>query len=142
MREKAFKGLCSTCHGADGKGGGSQATPIAPSFYRNPRVTGNKAQLINLVLAGMQGPINGKTYAGGMMPSIASNGEQYVADVLTYIRNEFDNQASVITKRDVEMVQQTNTGRSNMWTDEELHSVFSLPLSQKVGMESDHQFYP
>ncbi|WP_158968784.1 discoidin domain-containing protein [Paraglaciecola sp. L3A3] len=129
--EKAFKGLCSTCHGVDGKGGGSKNTPIAPSFYSNPRVVGNTAQLINLVIGGMQGPIEGQTFAGGMMPSIASNGDQYVADVLTYIRNEFGNQASIISKDDVTLAKQTFKDRSSLWSHEQLTSLFANPLPEK-----------
>lgn len=129
--EKAFKGLCSTCHGADGKGGGTEKTPIAPSFYANQRVVGNTAQLINLVLHGMHGPIDGITYAGGMMPSISSNGDEYVANVLTYIRNEFGNEGSLITSQDLAKVRLLAKDRSTMWTQQELSSQFSQLLGQK-----------
>ncbi|MGJ8681381.1 DUF7133 domain-containing protein [Paraglaciecola sp.] len=129
--EKAFKGLCSTCHGADGRGGGTESSPIAPSFYDNPRVTGNTAQLIHLMLSGLQGPIEGKTFAGGMMPSIASNGDQYVADVLTYIRNEFGNKGSIVTKQNVAQVKQYADERTKMWTHKELADSFTQILDEK-----------
>lgn len=138
--EKAFKGLCSTCHGADGKGGGSEINPIAPSFYNNPRVVGNTAQLINLVLTGMQGPIEGKTFAGGMMPSIASNGDQYVADVLTYIRNEFGNQASIVSKQDVTTVKNQLADNSTLWTHTQLNNKFSKPLTEKQAWKVSTNF--
>jgi mono/diheme cytochrome c family protein len=129
--EKAFNGLCSTCHGADGKGGGTAAAPIAPSFHHNPRISGNTAALINTVITGMIGPIDGINYAGGMMPSIASNGDQYVADVLTYIRNEFGNQGSIVSKEDVEKVRISSQAREKMWTQDELTQAFSNKLNEK-----------
>ena len=129
--EKGYKGLCYTCHGADGKGAHAGESLIAPSFHSNPRVLGNTALLINLVLKGMDGKIDGVSYAGGMMPSIASNGDEYVANVLTYIRNEFGNDASMITTKDVAAVKQLNHTSSGMWNQQSLETKFSKELTKK-----------
>ena len=129
--EKAFKGFCYTCHGADGKGAPAGDNLIAPSFHNNPRVIGNTALLINLVLKGMQGDIDGVNYTGGMMPSIASNGDEYVANVLTYIRNDFGNSASMITANDVAAIKKINNSSTNMWNQKSLEHKFAKELTNK-----------
>jgi len=129
--EKAYKGFCYTCHGADGKGAPAGDNLIAPSFHNNPRVIGNTALLINLVLHGMQGKIDDVNYAGVMMPSIASNGDEYVANVLTYIRNEFGNDASMITTKDVAAVKQLKHTSNGMWNQQSLETKFSKEISKK-----------
>ena len=129
--EKSYKGLCYTCHGADGKGTPAGNDLIAPSLHNNPRVIGNTAALINLVMHGMQGSIDGVTYTGGMMPSISSNGDEYVANVLTYIRNDFGNEASMITKEDVSAVKKMDYASGAMWSQETLENKFSNELTKK-----------
>lgn len=129
--EKAFKGLCYTCHGDDGKGAHAGNDLVAPSFHNNPRVIGNAASLINLVIHGMQGPIDGTHYTGGMMPSIRSNGDAYVANVLTYIRNDFGNDASLITADDVSAVAKMQYAPEGMWTQTELDNKFAQELNDK-----------
>jgi len=129
--EKAYKGLCYTCHGDDGKGAHAGNDLVAPSFHSNPRVIGNTASLINLVTHGLQGEIDGITYTGGMMPSISSNGSEYVANVLTYIRNEFGNTGSIITSEDVTAVINMNYAPATMWTQTELDKKFAKELTDK-----------
>lgn len=130
--EKAYKGLCYTCHGDDGSGAKAGNDLIAPSLHQNPRVTGNTASLINLVIHGMQGPIDGVNYTGGMMPSISSNGDEYVANVLSYIRNNFGNQGSIVTAQDVAAVKKLNYAPKSMWTQAELDNKFAQELTNKA----------
>ncbi len=129
--EKAFNGFCYTCHGADGKGAPAGDNLIAPSLHNNSRVVGNSALLINLVLHGMQGEIEGVNYMGGMMPSIASNGDKYVANVLTYIRNSFSNEASMITTKDVATVKAMSKAPQQMWDQVTLENKFSKEITNK-----------
>ena len=129
--EKAYKGLCYTCHGGDGKGTPAGKDLIAPSLHNNPRVIGNSASLINLALFGLQGDIDGVSYVGGMMPSISSNGDEYVANVLSYIRNEFGNEASLISANDVAAVRQMNYAPEGMWTQAGLDKKFANELTLK-----------
>jgi mono/diheme cytochrome c family protein/glucose/arabinose dehydrogenase len=129
--EKAYKSLCYTCHGSDGLGTPAGNALIAPSLHNNSRVTGNTASLINIVIHGMQGTIDGVTYTGGMMPSISSNGDEYVANVLTYLRNSFGNQGSMITSQDVAAVKKMQYAPKGMWTQAQLDSKFSQELTNK-----------
>ncbi|WP_158969628.1 c-type cytochrome [Paraglaciecola sp. L3A3] len=138
--EKSYQALCYTCHGDDGKGAKAGSNLIAPSFHNNKTVQGNSAALINLVMHGMQGEIDGVAYTGGMMPSIASNGDDYVANVLTYIRNDFQNEASLITTEDVAKVKEINKDREQMWTQKELQTKFSKELTNKPKWKTTANF--
>lgn len=98
-----FKQLCATCHGPDGKGvviGGKQ--PPAPPLAGSPRVRDEKIIPIQILLYGLKGPIDGKTYPD-QMPSMVKQDDKWIASVLSYIRNsvELGNKASVVTEAEV-----------------------------------------
>ncbi len=81
---EVFKSLCSSCHGADGKGLASQvAPPIAGSKH-----LADKELLLNILLRGLSGPIDEKSYPT-FMPSMAENNDEWIAAVANYIRFEF-----------------------------------------------------
>jgi mono/diheme cytochrome c family protein len=101
-----YKQLCSSCHGPDGKGIliGSNPMP-APPLVGSARVTGDKIALIQLMLLGLQGPVDGKEYPNTMV-AMAGNSDEYIASVLSYIRNSSDlgNKSSVVTIDEVKEV--------------------------------------
>lgn len=146
-----FKSFCASCHGADGKGlaiGGSSmpAPPIAGS-KRLAFVEKNTAARI--LLHGLSGPVDGKTYSS-VMPSMEANSDEWIASVLSYIRYEFGgkaprlpgqipgmapakaNQASgftartepspVVTPEEVKKIREESSGRNKAWTLIELES--------------------
>jgi hypothetical protein len=65
------------------------------------------------------------------MPSISSNGDDYVANVLTYIRNDFGNEGSLITAEDVAAVKKMNYAPKGMWTQAELDNMFAKEITDK-----------
>ena len=82
-----FKEFCASCHGLDGKGlsiGGGDAA--APALAENPDVSGDPDKLIKILLHGLTGPINGKTYLS-LMPPMRNKDDDYIASVLSYIRS-------------------------------------------------------
>lgn len=128
-----FKQLCATCHGPDGKGiqvAGSKQMP-APPLVGSPRVRGDKTLVIQLLLNGMKGPLDGKTYAD-MMPSMSSNDDKWIASVLSYIRNssELGNQSSVVTPKEVAEVRATTPAIPGM-TQQELE-IFKLGRAERT----------
>ena len=134
--EKAFKGNCANCHGENGKGtlmatGNGTSMLVAPSLHKNPRVQGNTSLLTNIALKGMDGKIDGKSYAGVMMPSVASNGDDYVANVLTYIRNDFGNKGSMVTSDDVATIKKNSPAREALWTQAALEQTFNQEITIK-----------
>src|SRR5215204_422544 len=101
-----YKQLCASCHGMDGKGitiGGNEMP--APPLAGSPRVKGDKIMNIQLLLYGLQGPVDGKTYKN-TMPSMAGQDNKWIASVLSYIRNssELGNKSSVVTEEEVRKV--------------------------------------
>ncbi|QCR22247.1 c-type cytochrome [Pontibacter sp. SGAir0037] len=101
-----FKQLCSNCHGADGRGrqlGGDEMP--APPLVGSPRVKGDKTLLLQLMLNGLRGPVDGKTYPN-MMPGMSHQDDEWIAAVVSYIRNssELGNNASIVTPGEVKTV--------------------------------------
>lgn len=92
---------CLPCHMANGLGAPGMNPPLAGTDY----VLGDKARLIKVILEGLSEPIeiNGEIYQNVM----ASHGfltDRQIADVLTFVRQSFGNDASEITMEEVENV--------------------------------------
>lgn len=100
---KVYSFYCGTCHQRDGQGASGRFPPLANASY----VTGNKSLLISIVLKGMEGPIvvNGEHYEG-TMPQHSFLGDEEIANVLTYIRENFGNNASPVTPEEVAKVRE------------------------------------
>ena len=113
----SYKQLCVTCHGADLKGLATEdGTLIAPSLIGSARVTGDKGKLSKILLNGLIGPIEGKEY--GIMMSLKSNSDQYIAEVLSYVRAM--NDASSVSRKEVNKARKESEDREDYWTLEEL----------------------
>lgn len=117
-----FKQLCATCHGADGKGinNGGKDMP-APALAGARDVNADPEKLIKILLHGLSGPIEGKTYPD-MMPALGANSDEYIASVLSYIRNDLGNKSAVVKPSQVKKVRAENANRSNPWTIKELEA--------------------
>lgn len=92
--------LCQACHGADGNGVANLAPPLAGSEW----VLGPAENLVRMQFRGLQGPITvkGQEYNLVMAPMGPALGtDEKIASVLTYIRNSWGNEASVVTAADV-----------------------------------------
>ncbi len=92
---------CLTCHQVSGGGVPKMNPPLIHASF----VTGDKKKLIQWVLLGSteKVPIDGKYYSNNM-PAQANLKDQDVADVLTYIRNNFMNHAAAVTAAEVKAV--------------------------------------
>lgn len=117
MRE----GYCNTCHQPDGKGlSASGFPPLAGT----PWVTGNEERLIKIVLNGLQGPIevNNQQYAGQvpMTPFGGLLNDEEIAAVVTYVRNAFGNNASVVSADQVKKVREKTKSKVGFYKSEEL----------------------
>jgi len=147
-----FKTLCASCHGPDGKGlavGGSSM--VAPPLFASKRVVGDKDVLIKILLNGLSGPVDEKTYPD-VMPSMAANDDEWIASVLSYIRYEFGYTGNfppytpppgprpagggtppeiqkrrsfkpLVKAEDVKRIREQTTGRNKAWTLADLEKV-------------------
>ncbi len=111
-----FGQVCSTCHGTDGKG---TASLVAPPLAAQQRVNGNQDVLVKILLSGLSGPIDGKNYPD-VMPGQGNNNNEWIASVLSYIRNDMGNKATVIDSNTVKKIRKETSERKNAWTLKEL----------------------
>ncbi len=114
-------GYCATCHGSDGAG-----LPAAgfPPLAHTDWTLGPKERLIRLTLDGLVGPhtVLEQEYPGlvPMTPFRNLLTDEEMAAVLTYVRNAFGNDASVVTPDEVAAVREATAGREGFYTAAEL----------------------
>ncbi len=91
--QQLYNTHCAACHRPDGKGSKGNIPPLVGTDW----VTGSKARLIDLVLRGLNVPIevNGVKYHGEM-PSFQSLSDQELADILNFVKVEFGKQSANI----------------------------------------------
>ena len=98
--EKLYKIYCQSCHMQDGGGVSGMNAPLIGSKY----VSGDKEKLISIVLHGSAAfKGDGERPYKNLMPAIPGLTNSEIADVLTYVRNSFNNKAPEITPGDVEL---------------------------------------
>jgi putative membrane-bound dehydrogenase-like protein len=122
-----FSQICFACHGADGKGViTSDGMHLAPPLAGSPRVLGSPEALVRIVLGGLIGDIDGRPYPGLMVPQKA-NDDQWLAEVLTYIRNSFGNVAPAILPAEIARIRMTVGDRPTPFTLTELAPFLAVP---------------
>jgi len=121
--------LCFTCHGDDGRGAPKPdgRGTMAPTLAASERVTGHADYVINVLLKGLTGPLNGVEYTEVMIPMGQQN-DEWIAAISSYVRNTFGNRASLVTPGDVARVRQTTATRNTMWTATEVESTLPRPI--------------
>ena len=116
----SYKQLCITCHGPDLAGVPTEdGALIAPSLIGSARVVGDKGTLSKILLNGLIGPIEGQEY--GIMMALKSNDDQWIADVLSYVRAL--NNVDGVHKRIVGNARKESKDREDYWTLEELEAL-------------------
>jgi mono/diheme cytochrome c family protein len=129
-----YQGLCVTCHGPDGKGmpmiGAGPDKFLGPPLAGSKTVTGFRDGPVYVQLQGLTGDIEGKHYEG-LMISMATNDDTWIASVLSYVRNSFGNHASFIEPTDVARVRAATKDRTQPWTIGELRAVLPKALRNR-----------
>lgn len=105
---KVYFTYCANCHQKNGKGDGNLFPPLSGSEW----VTGGKYMekdlAIQVVLNGLEGPVKVKDRPyNSVMPKHNFLSDNDVAQVLTYIRNNFGNNSSLVTAAEVKKVRTT-----------------------------------
>ena len=114
---------CFGCHAADGTGVPNLGPPLDESQW----VTGPPETLVKILLHGLTGPVivAGETYnPTADMPGLGANSaftDQALADISTYIRNEWSNQAAPVSAAVVKRQRDLTIDRAaRPWTAKEL----------------------
>jgi mono/diheme cytochrome c family protein/glucose/arabinose dehydrogenase len=114
---------CAGCHGSDGAGLNRFGPPLIESDW----VMGDEKRLSLIVLHGMEGPLDvaGKLYDVPdilpVMPSHSTMDDGAIMAILTYIRNEWGNNAGPVSRGIVGKTRHTSQGRVVPWTVKELN---------------------
>jgi mono/diheme cytochrome c family protein len=123
---RVYAQVCASCHQANGMGLPGAFPPLAGAEW----VTGSEDALIRIAVYGMQGPVTVKGVEyNSFMPAtgrVAGSGfnlpDDRIAAVLTYIRQEWGNDAPPISTQKVTEVR-TREGDRAPWTAAELQQL-------------------
>jgi mono/diheme cytochrome c family protein len=119
--KKVFAANCQVCHQANGLGSQSQGyPPLAGSEITN----GGSRRAAMVVMKGLQGPITvkGQQFGSAVMQPWESLGDQKVADVLTYERQEWGNHGSPVTKEQIAALRKELASHPGSFTEPDLHA--------------------
>ncbi len=117
---KVFSARCATCHQGNGKGLPGIYPPLAGSQW----VQDDHGRLVRIVLNGFQGKIQrgGKEYNGVMTPWKDVLSDEEIADVLTYIRSSWGNNAAAVDAATVKDIRAKTVGKSGAYIEAELQN--------------------
>lgn len=131
MGETNFRTICIACHGSDGKGTaapGLEGVALGAPLAGSPRLLGRKDIPIKILLKGMHGELDGKSYPGPMLP-LESYDDEWLASVLTYVRSSWGNRAPAVSEEDVALVRAAVSDRKEMYSSSEILEL--TPVSTK-----------
>lgn len=126
LGQKLFTANCAQCHQNTGTGVPGQFPPLAASEW----VVGDAPnRLTQILLHGIQGPIKvaGQTF-NNQMPAWNTLKDEQIAAILTYIRSEWGNSASPITKEQIAAARKKTAAHSDAWTEAELLTIPPGPI--------------
>jgi mono/diheme cytochrome c family protein len=114
--ELIFNELCSQCHGNNGMGkDAGNGKLLAPGLAGNARIQGHPEYAIRVVLHGLEGAIDNKTYTGGLMAPMKDQKDQWIADVVSFIRNGLSNEASFVSPAQVAAIRAKTSSQSTIY---------------------------
>ncbi|MEZ6038179.1 MAG: ThuA domain-containing protein [Planctomycetota bacterium] len=113
-----YAATCIACHGIDGKG-----VPMAfPPLDGSDWLTGDHELPTKIVIHGLMGPVKvgDAQFVSVMTPLGPQLNDQQIADVLTYVRQRWSNDAAPVTAEQVKKVRDATKDRTQFWTAAEL----------------------
>jgi mono/diheme cytochrome c family protein len=121
--KKIFSANCAVCHQPNGLGAAGQGyPPLAGSEW----VTGSTKRLGMIVLKGLEGPVTvkGQPYGTAVMqPWDKTLSDARIADVLTYIRQEWGNKAGPVTAEGIAALRKELATHPGSFTEADLKAV-------------------
>ncbi|HVU16388.1 MAG TPA: cytochrome c [Candidatus Didemnitutus sp.] len=116
--KKVFNTICIVCHQATGQGVPGTYPPLAGSEWAQ----GDEQRIIRIVIDGLNGPIHveNKDFNNAMAPLGSTLRDEQIADVLTYVRQEWGNKAPAVEAETVTKVRAAIAGHAGPFTSEEL----------------------
>ncbi len=104
LGSKVYGVYCAACHQRNGRGDSQRFPPLADSEW----VLGDKTRLIEVLLKGLEGPIEvkGQSY-NNVMPQHDFLKDEDISEVLTFVRQSFGNSASAVSADEVKAVRKS-----------------------------------
>jgi mono/diheme cytochrome c family protein len=121
--KKIFAANCQTCHQANGLGVPGQYPPLAGSEFT---IGGSKRPAM-IILKGLQGPVKvkGQQYGSAVMqPWDKTLTDQKIADVMTYERSEWGNNASPVTAEQIAALRKELASHPESYVE---HDILAVP---------------
>ncbi len=117
---KAKYAQCAACHTATGEGLAGQFPPLKGSEF----VINGEKRLIAILQHGINGAltVDGKPYNGQMQPLGAGLPDKDLGQLLSYIRNEWGNKASIIYEDQIKAVRK-EMGNRSPYSEAELRAI-------------------
>lgn len=127
-----FKTTCAVCHGPEGQGLSSK---VAPPLINKFKLIRYKDGVINILLHGLKGPVDGLSYHD-VMPAMGANDDEWIAAVLSYVRYDLCMRSFpqmpesyvnmvIVKPEQVKAVREENKDRSAAWTWVELEKEYN-----------------
>lgn len=117
------KAVCFACHGGDGNGMDNMGPPLNQSEW----VTADADRLTKILLHGMTGPVKvgNTTYTPPLaMPGLGANSaitDKDLADVMTYIRNQWKNKARPVSEDEVKKIRANTKTQATPYSAKDLN---------------------
>ena len=108
---KAVYATCAACHQPTGMGMAPVFPPLAGSNWVNSL---SNEELAKLTLYGLQGEItvNNQKFSGMMPGQGMMLDDQKIADVLTFVKNSWENSGGYVSAGEVKAVRDANAGQA------------------------------
>ncbi len=120
--QELYEMACLPCHQPEGRGLPGVYPPLAGSEW----LRGDTSRLIKILLHGLSGPVTvaGETYGHRpesiAMPSLGGLTDEQIADVLSFVRDEFGGKSGAVSPGEVSKVRAAHPNRETPWTAGEL----------------------
>ncbi len=112
--KNSYQGICQACHQPNGLGLAGNFPPLAGSEW----VLEDPSIPIKIILHGLAGPIvvKGESY-NAIMPGFKDAlSDQQIADIVTYIRNSWGNNADAVDEGTVKAIREEFSSKGDAWT--------------------------
>ncbi len=118
LGKQVFVTVCQVCHQPNGQGLPGVYPPLAGSEWAQ----GTEERIVRIVLLGLHGPIKvaGRDFNNAMSPVGLTLKDEQIANVLTYVRQEWGNKAPEVKPETVARIRGELGNRSEPWTVPEL----------------------
>ncbi|MGZ4961210.1 MAG: c-type cytochrome [Limisphaerales bacterium] len=120
--KKLFDPNCGACHQVDGMGAAGKAPPLVGSEWV---LAPKPDRIIRVVLDGLGGPVDvkGQQWNLNMVPWKTSFDDEKIAQILSYVRSSWGNNASVVKPEQVKEIRAKTKDRQTPWTATELQAI-------------------